>query len=62
MTHVSVGLSHDLYVDKFIDLVKVSFEDNVQISLTLTNRRHHEVTNDIFNIRWVIYDSKAEAT
>ena len=58
MSHVSVGLSQELHVDKLIDLVKVSIEGNVQISLAHTNRRQHKITNEMFAMKWGISDSK----
>ena len=54
MAHVSVGLSQNFHVDKLIELVKVRFEDNLQIYLAHTSCRHNKVTEDMIAMKWEI--------
>ena len=54
MAHASVGLSQNFHVDKLIELVKVRFEDNLQIYLAHTSCRHNKVTEDMIAMKWEI--------
>ena len=47
---------------RLIELVKVMFEDNAQISLAPTNLRHHKVTKDMPAIKWGFSYSTVKVT
>ena len=49
-------------MEKFIDLVKVRFENNVQIYLAHASRIHNYVTKEILTMKWRISDSNSKAT
>ena len=61
MDRVSVGLAQYLHMEKLIDLVKLRFDNTVQISLNHTNSRHQKFTKQMIAVEWGIYDSKPEA-
>ena len=48
-------------MDKLVDLVKLRFEDNLQIYLAHTNRSNHKVTKDMLAMNWGKSDLKAES-
>ena len=56
MIHVSVRLTQDLHVEKFTDLVKVRFVDNVHIHLSHNNRIYQKVTKEMIARKWSISD------